>query len=67
MTVPPKPAAGMRDRNVDYFNLPEDTLYYDAGSDSYLILPEGDVMEMPTVYFEKETGNRIGGGSYGRK
>jgi hypothetical protein len=46
---------------VNYFSLPEDTLYYDG--ELYSVLPKGDVMELPSVYFEKETGNRTGGGA----
>jgi hypothetical protein len=41
MTVPPKPLVSLRDENVTYFILPEDTLYYDGGL--YRVLPEGDV------------------------
>jgi hypothetical protein len=37
---------------VKYFTLPEDTLYYTG--DTCQVLPKGDVMELPTVYFEKE-------------
>jgi hypothetical protein len=51
VTVPPKPLVSPRDENVDYFSLPEDSLYYDG--ELYRILPKGDVMELPTVYFEK--------------
>ena len=60
MTVPPKPLVSPENGNVDYFYLTEDSLYYDG--EVYRILPMGDVMELPTVYFEKETGNRMGGG-----
>jgi hypothetical protein len=51
VTVPPKPAVSRQDGNVDYFILPEDTMYFDG---EYTVLPKGDVMELPTVYFEKE-------------
>ncbi|MDR2184987.1 MAG: hypothetical protein LBO80_04890 [Treponema sp.] len=52
MTVPPKPVISRNDENVVYFTLPEITLYYDGSE--YRILSEGEVMELPTVYFEKE-------------
>ncbi|MDR3191616.1 MAG: hypothetical protein LBT87_00970 [Treponema sp.] len=52
MTIPPKAAVSRQDENVNYFILPGDTLYFD-GTD-YTVLPKGDVMELPTVYFEKE-------------
>lgn len=52
MTIPSKPAAFKQDENVDYFILGEDTLYFSG--EGYDVLPKGDVMELPTVCFEKE-------------
>jgi hypothetical protein len=52
--VKTRPLVSRWDENVDYFNLPEDTLYYDG--EVYRILPRGDVMELPAVYFEKGLG-----------
>jgi hypothetical protein len=52
VTVPPKPAVSRHDENVVYFILPEVMLYYDGSE--YRVLPKGDVMELPSVYFEKE-------------
>ena len=31
-------------------------MYFDG--EDYILLPQGDVMELPTVYFEKELGRR---------
>ena len=52
MTIPPAAIVSRQDGNVDYFTLPEDTLYFSG--EEYVVLPEGDLMELPTVYFDKE-------------
>ena len=56
MTVPAPAVISRMDENVAYFSLPEDTMYFDGVE--YVLLPRGDVMELPTVYFEKEQGGR---------
>ena len=56
MTIPAPDVISKADENVKYFTLAEDTMYFDG--ENYTLLPEGDVMELPTVYFEKELGGR---------
>jgi hypothetical protein len=56
MTTPAPVVISRGDENVAYFTLPGDTMYFDG--DEYVLLPRGDVMELPTVYFEKEQGGR---------
>jgi hypothetical protein len=41
VTISPHPVKSI-DENMDYFTLPEDTLYF-TGEDKYEIFPRGDV------------------------